>query len=835
MRIKTKMLLSILITTSVIYIGTIAIISMHNRAKTLENAVETADAYVREYANGVETSLNEDIATARAMAQAFTGYQNLMPEERDRFYDEFLANILKSNPRYIAVFLQWEIGAIDPEYDKPYGRIRKSGSWKYDGSDRKRKKIRWVIDTLDTQGDDTSGIYYHAKSTGFELITNPYFYSYSQDDALPTYEPIGSDDVLESTIIIPIFNKGKYVGLTGMDLPLNAFQGIIRDIKPFKGSYAFLVANNGSLVAHPMLGKIQLGITEINTIFSEQKMLLSNISAGTENSFTDFDENGNEIYVSIVPVRIGATKTPWAMGIVIPLNLITADAELNFYIATVVGILGLVVLALIIWMISGSITRPIMQTTHVLKGLAKGAVADAMVQPVKTKDEIGEMTASANTLVDFRKTTTVFANQIGSGNLEAEYQMLSDEDELGKALIDMRDNLRASNEQIQEQSLKLLDTNRELEKLSVVASETDNAVIIMDADGKLEWVNDGLKRLYGYTFEEYIAEKGNSFFQVSSNPEVKKLFESCLAEKRAVHYISKNIGRYGNTFWAQTTLTPIISKSGKVTKLIAIDSDITKVIEAEEEISNYAKKLESQRDKLKALNATKDRFFAIIAHDLKNPFGALHSMIETLNESFREIEEDEKVLYIQHIQTITNRIYNLLDNLLLWATAQTGRITFKPEAFELSDLIQDNIRLAKLNAEKKDILIASDIAADLVVKADKNMISTVLRNLISNALKYSNPGGTVNVVASPNGESRGKKFIRVNIVDDGVGIDPDIKEKLFLIDQNPSTLGTADEKGTGLGLIICKEFVEKNGGKIGVDSQVGKGSAFWFTVPATKI
>ncbi len=830
MRIKTKMLLSILITTSVIYIGTIAFISMNSRAKAVENAENLANAYVREYANSVETSLNEDIAVARSMAQMFTGYKSLRPEKRRLIYDEFLENILSSNKRYIAVFLQWEIGTVDPDYTKSYGRIRRSGSWKYDGSPEKNKMIRWVIDTLDTESDDLGGIYYQAKSTGNEIITNPYFYSYTSDDALPSDVPVAADDVLESTIIIPIFDEGKYVGLTGMDIPLNAFQKIISEIKPFEGSYAFLVANNGSFVAHPVLKHIQSSITEIDTIFTGKPRLLDWISAGKNFTFVDFDNHGNEIYVSVVPVRIGDTKTPWAMGIAIPVDMIKADAMRNFYIAIVVGILGLIILAIIIWIISGNITRPIMETTNVLKGLAKGSVTDAMVQEVKTKDEIGEMTSSANTLVEFRKTTTVFANQIGSGNLEADYRLLSKEDALGKALVEMRDNLRASNEQIQEQSLKLLESNRELEKLSVVASETDNAVIIMDAKGKLEWVNGGLQKLYGYTFEEYIAEKGQHFFQVSSNPEVKKMFDECISSKKAVHYISKNIGRSGNIFWAQTTLTPILSKSQEVEKLIAIDSDITKIIEAEEEISNYAKKVENQRDTLEELNATKDRFFDIIAHDLKNPFGALHSMIETLNEGFSNFDDDEKLFYIEHLQAIANRIYNLLDNLLLWATSQTGRIIFEQEVFDLDELVKENLKLARPGAEKKKIKLLDEVHEKSKVFADKNMINTVLRNLISNAIKYSNLGGTVKIISAVTPAVNGKKYIEISVVDEGVGIEKPILDKLFRIDKNPSTRGTADEKGSGLGLILCKEFVEKNGGRIWVESQPGEGSVFKFTV-----
>ena len=214
------------------------------------------------------------------------------------------------------------------------------------------------------------------------MITNPYFYSYSIEDALPSDVPVTADDVLESTIIIPIFNDGKYVGMTGMDIPLNTFQRIIERIRPFEGSYAFLVANNGSVVAHPVLKNIRGSITEVGAVFDEQHDILTHISKGRQSSFIDFDSTLGNMYVSIVPVKIGRTNTPWAMGIAIPVDLIEAEAMSNFYIAVVVGLLGLIILAFIIWVISGNITRPLVRTTGVLKKLARGNVDDSMVQEV---------------------------------------------------------------------------------------------------------------------------------------------------------------------------------------------------------------------------------------------------------------------------------------------------------------------------------------------------------------------------------------------------------------------------------------------------------------------
>ncbi len=830
MRLKTKMLLSILITTSVVYIGAIGFISIRYRTMALKNAEELAGSTAREYARSVERSLNEEMTTARAMAQVFTGYESLSQEEREAVYSEFLENILTNNPRYIAVFLQWELQAIDPSYKKPYGRVRYAASRLPDKIQKGRREIRWIVDTLDLEGDDTAGIYYQCKSTGKALITNPYFYSYNIEEALPSEVPVTAEDVLESTIIYPIFKEGKYVGMTGMDIPLDSFQEIIEQIKPFRDSYSFLVAHNGSFVAHPILRNIHGSITEVDSVFARKEELLQNIETGHPFSFIDLDSTQRRVFVSMVPVQIGETGTPWAMGIAVPVDLIEKKALTNFYIAVMVGFLGLIILAVVIWIISGNIIRPLKNTTEVLKKLAKGSVDESMVQKVRSRDEIGEMTASANTLVQFLKSTAKFAGQIGEGNLEAEYKLLSDEDMLGHALIEMRNKLKESNEKIQAQSKALIEKNRELEKLSIVARETDNAVIIMDADGKLEWVNEGLTRMYGFTFEEYLEERGRSFFEVSSNPEIKKLFEECKTHGKAIHYVSRNINRSGEVFWAQTTLTPVLSENDKVNKLVAIDSDITKLKQAEEEISNYAKKVEKQRDALEELNATKDRFFAIIAHDLKNPFAALHSMIDTIHRDYASFDEQERIFYMEHIRSIAHRIYNLLDNLLLWATSQTGRISFKKEIFEISELVSENVRLAMPAAEKKRIHLTEKVGEGLQVVADRNMISTVLRNLISNAIKYSHHESKVEIEALAKNGNGQEKFIEVSVSDQGIGINNDMLENLFRIDKNPSTRGTDDEKGSGLGLILCKDFVLKNGGRIWVESEEEQGSVFRFTV-----
>jgi signal transduction histidine kinase/ligand-binding sensor domain-containing protein len=233
-----------------------------------------------------------------------------------------------------------------------------------------------------------------------------------------------------------------------------------------------------------------------------------------------------------------------------------------------------------------------------------------------------------------------------------------------------------------------------------------------------------------------------------------------------------------------------------------------------------------QKQKLEELNAEKDKFFSILAHDLKNPFSNLYSMSELISGNYNDLEEEEKVKMLKSINKSAEFIYNLLENLLTWSKSQRGRIEYNPTIFNLTGLIQVNINLHKVPAETKGVILKSDLKDDIQAYGDREMINTVLRNLINNAVKFTDKGGSVEIFVNKQDE-----YIEVQVKDEGVGISPENLQKLFHIDVKFKSKGTKGETGTGLGLILCKEFVEKNGGKIRVESKEGEGSSFFFTIP----
>ncbi len=244
------------------------------------------------------------------------------------------------------------------------------------------------------------------------------------------------------------------------------------------------------------------------------------------------------------------------------------------------------------------------------------------------------------------------------------------------------------------------------------------------------------------------------------------------------------------------------------------------------ELSNLNTKLNESEKELKALNAGKDKFFSIIAHDLRSPFTSLLGLTEYLASDYSSITKNELKDVSNNLLKSAKLTFNLLENLLQWAKIRTGRIKFNPESFSLKQVISQMIDLYKGNAVNKNIALQVEIINDVKVLADLNMVETVLRNLFSNAIKFTKDYGKIIISVKEKGE-----YAHISIVDNGVGIREDIIEKLFQIDQNISTKGTQNEEGSGFGLILCKEFVEMNNGEISVNSEVGKGSNFSFTLP----
>lgn len=255
-------------------------------------------------------------------------------------------------------------------------------------------------------------------------------------------------------------------------------------------------------------------------------------------------------------------------------------------------------------------------------------------------------------------------------------------------------------------------------------------------------------------------------------------------------------------------------------------AELTMRVATHIEIKQSREKIRKTNEQLKELNATKDKFFSIIAHDLKNPFNTLLGFSKLLFENAPNYTTDQIQQYAQIMNHTAKQSYALLENLMQWAKSQTEKIKIIPRNSSMNELLSITIPIINGSALKKNITIESNISTEDIVYTDNSLTATILRNLLTNAIKFTHANGKITV-------STQKKdiFLEVSITDTGVGIEPMNIDKLFRIDSKVTSHGTDNEEGTGLGLILCKEFVEKQGGTIWAISEVGKGSTFTFTLP----
>lgn len=297
------------------------------------------------------------------------------------------------------------------------------------------------------------------------------------------------------------------------------------------------------------------------------------------------------------------------------------------------------------------------------------------------------------------------------------------------------------------------------------------------------------------------------------------LIDKVVSSKSPFTAEHKFVNENGENSYFEIQGYPIFDKKGNVVKMIEYSIDVTPRKTAEEA-------LRDSEQKMRELNATKDKFFSIIAHDLKNPFSVILGYSEMLIEDFEEIPNEEKLKYVSLIGDTAHHSYNLLEDLLNWARSQTGILQVNNESIDIGIIVKDTINLAAAAAESKQINLSADVPENLIIKSDKFMLSTILRNLVSNAVKYTESGGRVTIKVL-----MGEKNIEFSVSDTGIGLNKSDLEKLFRIDVNINSIGTSKNKGTGLGLILCREFVEKLNGKIWAEGEIKKGSCFKFTVP----
>jgi len=359
------------------------------------------------------------------------------------------------------------------------------------------------------------------------------------------------------------------------------------------------------------------------------------------------------------------------------------------------------------------------------------------------------------------------------------------------------------------------------EKFRNIFESSGIGMAILTPDGQFSKVNNTFCEMIGYKEEEFI---GMNFRNITHPGDLDKSLEIAKdlisnekienksIEKRYLH-------KRKDVIWALTTISLIRGADSKAQFYIAQVQDISKRKKFEDQLIKYT-------EDLKLLNAAKDKFFSIISHDLRSPFNSLLGLTEYIAHSYDEMTPLEIKSSVSNVYNSSKQVYNLILNLLEWSMMQSGRLSVNKSVVNLVELGEEVMNLYSDTANHKQLKLINSMEQDILVYADKYMLDTIIRNFVSNSIKFTNPGGQIIIKSIINGDNA-----EVSVTDTGIGISTEDQKNLFRIDEQTRRDGTANEKGTGLGLILCKEFIEKNSGVLWVESEEGKGSRFSFTVP----
>lgn len=362
------------------------------------------------------------------------------------------------------------------------------------------------------------------------------------------------------------------------------------------------------------------------------------------------------------------------------------------------------------------------------------------------------------------------------------------------------------------------NAEEQLRKLSRAVEQSPVSIVITDTNGDIEYANQKAFETTGYTLDELKGQNPRVLksgeFEAS---EYKRLWATITAGKTWTG-IFHNKKKDGTLYWEKASISPVFNSIGNITHYVAAKEDITEKKKSEDDLI-------ASEEKLREANATKDKLFSIIAHDLRGPIGNFIPVLELLTEDPSLTEEERKAL-MNGLVLGSKSAFILLENLLQWASSQSNRIKLVPGNHFVNEILNRNVHLLSPAAFNKSIKISLNAPKELSVHVDKESIDLVVRNLLANAIKFTRQGGEI-VISTRETDD----FIEVEVADNGVGIPPKAAENLFNPSSFYSTQGTNREKGSGLGLVMCKDFVERNGGKIRVESALDQGSKFIFTLP----
>ncbi|MGA7720318.1 MAG: ATP-binding protein [Ignavibacteriaceae bacterium] len=362
--------------------------------------------------------------------------------------------------------------------------------------------------------------------------------------------------------------------------------------------------------------------------------------------------------------------------------------------------------------------------------------------------------------------------------------------------------------------------DKEKELFQTLLDNIPDTIYFKDKDSKFIRVNKAQAKTLGIPDpKEAVGKSDIDFFEIGHATDAyedeQKIMQSKIPLIAKVEKIRIAEGEYR---WVTATKVPIINKGGQCTGLVGLSRDITPHKLAEEKLEKYSQEL-------KAVNAAKDKLFSIIAHDLRSPFSSLLGLSEIVLDDFNTLTRDEIKRYNIEIYNVLKDELTLLENLLNWLRLETGQLKINREKISLYDITESVINLLSVSAKLKDITFLNETEKNIFISADPIMLHSVLQNLITNSIKFTNKGGLIKF----HSVTAGNDLIQITVSDNGIGMTNDQVNNLFGL-KAVSTRGTNNEKGTGLGLMICKEMIDLHGGTISVKSETGIGTDISFTL-----
>lgn len=400
--IRSKMLVAIIGAVSLTYLSVIVAIWLNVRENAYTDATNYIDAYISEKANITTGEFNEDMMVIRTLAQSFSAYRSIPQEQRQNIVRSFYREVFEKNSSFYALWDSWELSEIDPNWTKSYGRTVES-IW------REGDKINTNSELMNLEGD--TGDYLRIKQEAKESIEEPYLYSF--------YE--GAPEVLMTSFISPILQNNKFIGVVGIDISLDDLQEKISHIHPYDNSYAFLVSNEGVIIAHSNSDYINNVVDNIQPIANGGNSIVSDVKKGKGFSVVgNHYKANNEVYISFAPIFIGHSETPWALAVAVPTSTILQQATKSISRIVLVAIIGLIISVVVIWLLAHYITEPLIRVASLARKYSEGDFSQRI--EMSRHDEVGDLALALNeTTASFGDITDV-ALRISHGDLSNELE-----------------------------------------------------------------------------------------------------------------------------------------------------------------------------------------------------------------------------------------------------------------------------------------------------------------------------------------------------------------------------------------------------------------------------